>query len=245
MPQFGRLAGTAIATINEEAPAPAPPWKVPAALAQMVTFEVDAEATLDLLPEMLSRPAPPYARILVAEYPESPVGPYCEALLLLSCRYLMLPRQLVVASVVTSEAARAANARNWHYTSEVGEVRVVREGASFESHISVPSGPVIHVLSLNAQETGIASIRYDPIVVVQLGAGPPEVLTISSDPIAVHDAWLAPGSTATCEGGASESAWWKLRSRNPITGTIARQDMERPEPSIVEPPAAGAGGGLP
>ena len=246
MPQFGRISGSNTAVVDDPGAAPAAPWSVRAALLQLVTFEVDAEATLDLLPEMLSRPAPPYARVLVADYPDSPVGPYREATLLLSCRYLMLPRQLVVASVVTSEAARVANARNWHYPGEVGEIALSGDGdRTFMAQITTPSGLDATISSVNAQETGVATIRYDPTVVVQPGDGLAKVLTVSAEPSAVHKAWLAQSSTFSCSVSDRGSAWWRLRSKNPITGTIATVDVERPLPTPVEPPAPGSGGGLP
>ena len=246
MPQFGRLAGSAIVAIDDPGAAPEAPWTLAGAFYQLATFEVDAEATLDLLPAMLSRPAPPYARILVADYPDSPVGPYREATLLLSCRYLMLPRQLVVASVVTSEAARVANARNWRYTSEVGQVEISRsDERNVVARITTPSGLDATVSSPNAQETGVATIRYDPTVVVQPDNGAPKVLTVSAEPSGVHKAWLAQASTFACSVSDRTSPWWRLRSKNGITGTIATLDIERPTPTPVEPPTPGSGGGLP
>jgi len=241
MPQFGRLPASAVVAVSHDDGSPPPPWTMAGAVLQLVTFEVDADATLDLLPPMLSRPAPPYARVLIADYVESPIGPYREATLLLSCRYLMLPRQMVVGSVVTSESAQAANARNWHYPSEVGEVTLTREGASFVGRVRTASGLDLTVTSPDAQETGIATIRYDPAVVVQPGNTGLEVLTVSADPLTVHEAWLAQRSTYECRESGRQSAWWKLRSRNPITGTIARVDVERPVPSAVEPSSPGSG----
>jgi len=68
---------------------------------------------------------------------------------------------------------------------------------------------------------------------------------VSAEPSAVHKAWLAQSSTFSCSVSDRGSAWWRLRSKNPITGTIATVDVERPLPTPVEPPAPGTGGGLP
>jgi hypothetical protein len=70
------------------------------------------------------------------------------------------------------------------------------------------------------------------------------VQTLSAEPSAVHEAWLARDTSVTYEGGDRSSPWLRLRSRNVITATVAKLDLERPEPSEVERPA-GVGGGLP
>lgn len=245
MPEFGRTAIADIAAIGGGDGSPAAPWTLQGALVQLCTFEVDTEATLDLLPAMLSRPAPPYARIIVSDYPDSPVGPYAEALLVVSSRFLMMPRQFVAASIVTTDAARQAIAQNWRYEAEVGQVSLTEDGDGFVSRVSGPGGLEFTVTSPAATETGIATIRYDPTVVVQPGDGDPEVLTISDDPPAIEKAWLSRGSAVTYQNVDRTSVWGRLRSTNPITGTIARQDVELPDPSVVEPPKPGSAGGLP
>jgi len=245
VPEFGRIPATlAIARDRPSTPAPAP-WEVAGVTAQMVTFEVDVDAALDLLPDLLSRPAPPYARILVHDMPDSPIGPYREALLLISCRFAMLPRHFVAASVVNSQVARDANLANWHYLSEVGSVDFAHEGDAFRATIRLPSGLEVRVESPNAQETGPAVIRYDPLTVVAADdEGKPGLFTISAEPARVTRAWLATGSTVQYAGGDAASPWLRLRLRNPITGTIAVQDMVFPEPKPVRA-GAGVGGGLP
>ena len=245
MPEFGRIPASLAVAAGGSGSGPTAPWDVAGVTAQMATFEVDVEAVLDLLPEMLSRPAPPYCRILVLKYPDSPAGAYQEALLLISSRFAMLPRHFVAASVVSSKAAQEANLTNWHYFSEVGEVDLLQDGSDFRSVIRHPSGLEIRVDSPNAQETGPAVIRYDPVVVVAAqNGGEPSLVTISAEPSDVSRAWLATSTAVSYSGGDAQSPWLRLRSRNPITGTIAVQDMHLPEPVAVKP-MAGGGGGLP
>jgi hypothetical protein len=244
MPEFGRIEEEAIRAITSDVDVPEAPWTLNGVTAQMATFEIDAEAALDHMPGMVARPAPPYARILVLDVPDSPIGAYREALLLVSCRYLMLPRQYIAASIVTSEEAKTANARNWHYESEVGTVEFTRDGDSFVSTIRGDGALEITVTSTNAVGTAPASIRYDPIVVAQPHEGAPALFTISAEPDAVHEGWIAVGTTVSYKGGERSSPWLRLRSRNPITCTSAVQDMARPVPEEIKP-MAGVGGGLP
>src|SRR5438477_9389265 len=112
MPEYGRMPSNQIAAVLATSEVPPAPWALAGVTMQQVSFEVGVQEMLDLLPDLYSRPAPPYAKIAIIHYPDSPVGAYHEALLMLGCRFDLTPGQFVVASVVTSEAARDANAQN-------------------------------------------------------------------------------------------------------------------------------------
>lgn len=245
MPQFGRIDAGALAVVEREGSSPPAPWSGEGVTVQAVTFEVAVSAALDALPELFARPAPPYARIAVTDYPDSPVGPYREAQLLLSCRYLMTPRQHVVASIVSSEEARAAIAQNWGYEATVGTVELTRDGDDFESTISDPSGLTIRVASPGAASSGTAMIRYDGTVAVWAVDGEPKAHLLSAEPSEIKSAWLARGTTVEYSGGERSSPWLQLRSTNPITCTIAELEIERPEATVIERPTPGGGAGGP
>ena len=242
MPQFGRIAASGLAVVEADGSAPPTPWTVEGATVQTVTFEVSVDAALDALPELLARPTPPYARIPVIDVPDSPAGAYREALLLVSCRYMMMPRMYIAASIVSSEQARAANAQNWRYESVVGDVTLERDGNDFASTISDRAGLSVTVTSKDALPTGTAVIRYDPTIAVWPVDGEPKVHTISAEPADVQEAWLARATEVGYESGDRASPWLRLRSKNPITCTIAVLDTERPEPNEVERPEGGMGG---
>lgn len=235
MPQFGQVDA---ATLAPPAPAGSPPplpWEIRGALVQQVTFESTVPDTLAVLPGLLARPAPPYTRIRIVDHPDSPVGPYREALLLVSCRYLMLPRQYVAASIVTTAEAQAGNAQRG-YASALGEVALTQTADGFVGSLADGSGLSIEVASPAAVETAPAVIRYDPDVVVLPDDGQPTVFTVSAEPTAVESAWLAVGTSVTYSGGDRDNVWRRLRSRNPITCAIARQDMPYPSPVAVKRP---------
>lgn len=235
MPQFGRVDAATLAPPAATGSPPALPWEIRGALVQQVTFESTVADTLAVLPGLLARPAPPYTRIRIVDHPDSPVGPYREALLLVSCRYLMLPRQYVAASIVTTPEAQAGNALRG-YASTVGEVALAQTADGFIGTLADESGLSIEVASTAPVETGPAVIRYDPDVVVLPDDGEPTVFTVSAEPSAVEAAWLAVGTTVTYSGGGRDNVWRRLRSRNPITCAIARQDMAYPAPIAVKRP---------
>jgi hypothetical protein len=233
MPEAGRLNPASVEALPRGDDAKTP-WTAKGVAIHQATFEIDTEAALNALAPMLTRPAPTYGRIYVIDYPESPVGPYKEALLLVSCRYLMLPRQYLAASIVTSEAAAAANLAGSHYRSEVGSISLERGNLSARSVVEGPGGLRLTIDSPEAEPTGPDVLRYDPIVVAQPGDGGLKVITVSAAPENLRDAFIAAGTTVALTGGGTP--WQALRSLNPITGTFALMDLEVPEPKEVEMP---------
>jgi acetoacetate decarboxylase len=230
---------------------PALPWRLPGAEVVQVTFEVDLEATRELLPEQLSRPVPPYGRIVVARYPESPLGPYSEALLLLAARFNMLPKNYVVAAVVSNEAARDAYAGIWGLPVSVGEIALRREraasgGEDITAEIAADT-PLATLRLPDAYAVEPGMIRYDPLLSVRVpGGDEAEVFQFSGTPT-IHEARLAKGATVTCRTDAWTDPWFRLRSLNMISATFAIADMELIEPAVqqLRPASAMTSGGLP
>lgn len=244
MPQFGLRAVERTAPAKSLPELPDLPWTLPAAEVVQVTFEVELEAALELLPTALSRPVPPYARLIVARYPESPVGPFAEALLLLACRYRMEPKQYVVACVVTSEAAREAEAALWGIEARTGAVELRRTrtatGSEEISAAIATSEPLasLHLPSAYAIEP--AMIRYDPFVSVRrTDDDQVEVVQFSGAP-AVHEARLSKGAGVTCQTDAWADPWFRLRSVNMISATFAVADIERTALAVLPAPGPAA-----
>ena len=254
MPQFGLKTREQLgpAAPVDLASFPPLPWKLVGAEVVQVTFEVDLDAALELLPEQLSRPVPPIGRVIVARYPESPVGPYAEALLLLSSRFRMEPKNYVVASVVTSEAAREAAAGIWRVPSTTGTVELRRErnpatGGEDITAVIAAGTPLATVYLPNAYAVEPAMVRYDPFVSMRVPEeDEPEVIQFSGPP-SVREARLAKGASITCQTDAWSDPWFRLRSLNMISATFAVVDMELTEPVVQQqrPPGAMPTGGLP
>ncbi len=110
MPLFGALELTTVAARLPSMPdLDTEAWSLPGAEILQLAFEVPRD-TESLLPRAL-HPAIPtyYATILVARYPESPVGPFLLAQLRLMARAGAHPRGYVLAAVAsTAPAAEAA-----------------------------------------------------------------------------------------------------------------------------------------
>jgi hypothetical protein len=229
---------------------PTLPWALPRAEVVQVTFEVDLDAALELLPEQLTRPVPPYARMIISRYAESPVGPYSEALLLLAARFAMLPKNYVVAAVVSTDAARNAYRDIWSLPVTTGRIDLQRSrtaGGSENIHASVDSTLPLATIELpDAYAVEPEMIRYDPLLSVRVRQGEAEVFQFSGAPV-VHEARLAKGATVNCQADDWSNPWFRLRSLNTISASIAVVDLEltAPVPQTLRSAAGAMGGGLP
>src|SRR5262245_65923223 len=122
MPLFGTLELPAVASrlpvmpdLDTEA------WNLPGAEILQLAFEVprDTEA---LLPRAMHPAIPSYATILVARYPESPVGPFALAQLRLMARAGAHPRGFLLAAVASTNAAATQLREGWGFPAVAGAV---------------------------------------------------------------------------------------------------------------------------
>src|SRR5215468_8228847 len=126
MPLFGQLelaqVDSRIATLRDldtEA------WALPRAEILQLAWEVP-RATQALLPRAMHPAIPTYATILIARYPESPVGPFLLALIRLMGRAGAHPRGYVLGAVATSDEAMSALRERWGFPAERGSVTLRR-----------------------------------------------------------------------------------------------------------------------
>ena len=235
MPETGLLDSSTIAEVSVETDAPDPPWEIADAVVQQVTFEVRVPQARRLLPDIVTRSAPTYAKIAVINRADSPVGAYREALLMLGCRAGMLPAQYVVASIVTTEAAREATAAHWRYLPEVGAIDFERGAEALRSTVHLGDGFSVSLESALTDAAAAGIVRYDPLLVVQPGeegAGALEVPTEHE----VREAWMARGTSVEYVGGERSSVWIQLRSHHPITGFVAVESQKTDAATAVALP---------
>ena len=237
MPETGLLDSAAIAAVHAQTDAPGPPWEIAEAVVQQVTFEVRVPQARRHLPDIVTRSAPTYAKIAVIDRADSPVGPYREALLMLGCRAGLLPAQYVVASIVTSEAARDATAAYWSYLPGVGAIDFERSAEALRSTVHIGGGFSVSLHSALTAAAAANIVRYDPLLVVQPGedgAGALEVPTEHD----VREAWMDRATTVSYSGGDRSSAWLQLRSHHPITAFVAVEGQKTGAATAVELPGA-------
>jgi hypothetical protein len=248
VPEYGRI--TALQPPSAEPPSlgpyPPPPWKLPGAEVVQVTIEVDAEAALDHLPAQLSRPVPPYAKLVVARYPESPLGPFAQAALLVACRHRVRWLQCVAACLIDQPPVAAAARALWAYPCQVGRIALERAGNQVRASVAAGDRPILDLELPNIYAVDPAMIRYDVTVTLRpLADKPPEVLIVSAPP-APKEGWLAKGARVRYHDPADDNPWLRLRNLHTISSTYAVVDLEWPMPRAIDFAApVGAVGGIP
>jgi hypothetical protein len=248
VPEYGRMTGgrQQLSTPPETSGYPQLPWKLPGVEVLQVIIEVDAEAALDHLPTQLTRPVPAYAKLIVARYSASPLGPFAEAMLMVACRSRARWLQFVAATIIDHSHVAEASAKLWSYPREVGTVGLTRLGSQVHASVAGRHGPILDLDLPNIYAVDPAMIRYDVTVTLRTFMGSdPEVLIVSAAPN-VQEGWLAKGARVTYHNTAPDSPWTRLRNLNTISSTYALVDLEWPLPRVIDFSAPlGAVGGIP
>jgi len=238
MPEFGRLTRDRVPyTTPFVAPLyPPPPWALPDAQILQTLFEIDRDLTLDWLPPGLAKPVPPYAQIVIARYPESPVGPFALATQLIVCRSQTRARAYAFQAVVDGPAAALAALREvWGFPARPGRIRLDLSDTAIEGSIADEHGTTIAVVSMrDLHAADPEHIHYDPILAPRL-APPvqedkaPALLELTQvDPdYTIKDCRLGTG-VVTYPGASESYPWHLLQPRNMIATTFTVSDTSLP-----------------
>lgn len=238
MPEFGRLTRDRVSyTTPFVAPFyPPPPWPLPDAHILQTLFEIDKDVALGWLPPRLSKPVPPYAQILIARSPESPVGPFALALQLIVCRSQTRARAYALQSVVDgSPAALAALREVWGFPARAGRVRLDVTDTFIEGMVADDAGRVVATVGVaDLHPADPANIHYDPILAprmlppVQEDQPPPVLQLTQVDPdYTIKDCRLGAGTVRYPEPSEGYP-WHMLAPRNMIATTFTVSDTSLP-----------------
>ncbi len=242
MPDPGQLTEDRVAHTGPIAAPlyPPPPWKLPGARVLKVMFETDKEPVLEWLPPKLTRSSPPYAIIEVAEYPDSPVGPFTVATQYIGCRASFFMRGFAVQSVVDNPLAMAALREVWGYPCRLGEINITekKKKGVVRVDISVDDETMAEVglREIEPIENDIA--RFDPTLTLRLAPSVQEnvrhdlIQIIQLDPEhVIQKAARGRGFVEYPDG----SDWALLPNRNIISATWCTIDTELPLARFVLP----------
>lgn len=169
MPVYGRLAEDRLPYASPlPAPLyPPPPWPLRDARLLKLAFETSEDAVLEWIPPKLTRSTPPYATIIVASYPDSPVGPFNVATQYVGCRAGFFIRAFALQSIVDSPAAVAALREVWGLPCKLGEVAVERSDGRASATVS-RDGRLLATVSLtDGRPIDTSSARFDPVLTVR------------------------------------------------------------------------------
>jgi acetoacetate decarboxylase len=238
MPEFGRLTRETLPFSTPFlAPLyPPPPWELPGAQILQTVFEIDKQVALAWLSPGLSKPVPPYAQILIARYPESPVGPFALAQQLIVCRSQTRARGYALQAVVEgAPAALAALREVWGFPARPGRVRLDVSDALIGGDVEDDAGhTVARVAMRDLHPADPQHIHYDPVLAPRLtppvqDGKPPAVLELTQvDPdYTIKHCRLGAG-TITYPEPSEGYPWNLLQVRNMIATTFTVSDTSLP-----------------
>ena len=239
MPLYGQLdTSTLRQDLPEMADFDTEAWELPGADLVYLALEVKADVVDPLLPKALHPAVPRYLTILVAQYPESPVGPFCLAQIRLMARAGVHPRGYVVQAYADQDSATTELRRRWGFPVQTADAIALRVHhdrvfATVDkggrtlldcalSHYEVVAGTDItyissvHLARVTAIDApGPRLVQVDPRYTIHRAArGRPQLLGLDTD------AWHCQNVTVV----------------NPIIGTFTTVDTDLPRIRFVMDP---------
>jgi len=192
-----------------------------------VTFEVEREAALALMPADVGRPIPPYARLLVAGSPGGNL-----ALLSVGGRYRMMPRNVLAGAVADGrfEAVRGLFGSG----CTAGAVTLERDGAAVAAEVSGPEGPLVSVRLPDIYAIEPTMLRWDAFVVLGRHDGTPSIAEVTP----AHElsaAFLSKGASVEADRALPRThPWRRLACLNVISACYAEGTLKFGEPVIAQ-----------
>lgn len=236
MPLFGRLD---LHTVSQEVPEmpdfETDPWDLPGAEFLYLAFEVEAGVVDPLLPTALHPAVPRYVTILVAQYPQTPVGPFRLVQLRLMARAGVHPRGYVTRAYTDQAQATAALRQRWGFPAgTVEDIRVrVHHDRIFatvrqDGHTLLDCGLSHHEVIAGTDINYISSVHLARVT----GIEPPGLRLVQVDPrYTIHTAERGRPEINVLDGAA-----WRCRDFrvvHPIVGTFATVDTDLPRIRFV------------
>jgi hypothetical protein len=221
MPDSGLLASTAVsdAPLAGESPVA---WSLPDARLAQITFEISKTAALEALPDVTSRPVPCYARLVVLEAPESPVGPFRLAALLAGARYLLFPTNALVEGVVDGPTAKLA--ANFGGPFGPGSVALERSGAEVRARVAHGAEDLARVVLPRIRACSAQMLRWDGWLGFGTVAGAKRILRYAPEP-KPREAFLSKGAAFELPAALPRGHRWR---RFASLGTISACYVEGP-----------------
>lgn len=136
------------------------PWALTSVRLLQVTFEVAKSAALRFLPAETTRPIPCYARIIVLEAADGPVGPFHLAGLFLGGRYQLLPKNILVESIVEGPMGAVAGVLGG--PARGGQVSIAASGDQVTADIAADEGALARLVLPAPYAVEPSMLRWDP-----------------------------------------------------------------------------------
>ena len=226
MPDPGRSRHEAylVELPKQRPPYPPLPWDCPNSTMINVYFEVLKAPLLDRLPPEFCRTSPPYCRLSIFDHPDSPVGPFRDAILALGCRLNMMPAAFVTASITNSEKALAAGIFERGFPGALGKIEFVSSVGSARAVVCDASGPLLEVELPLLQTIEPSRLALDHADSLRTTAEGKTALTITQPDIKILRAAICKNARIEYPSERPETAWQSLNCRNVVSAQLVHGD---------------------
>jgi len=200
------------------------PWVCPNSTMINVYFEVLKAPLLNRLPPEFCRTSPPYCRLSIFDHPESPVGPFRDAILALGCRLNMMPAAFVAASITNSEKVLAAGVFERGFPNTLGSIEFSSSVASARAVVGDARGPLLEIELPLLQTIEPSRLAFDHADSLRTTAEGKTALTITQPDIKIIRAAICKNARIEYPAERPETAWHSLNCRNGVSGQLVHGD---------------------
>jgi len=209
-------------------------WMLTGVRLAQLTFEVDREAALAVLPTEASRPVPCYARLVVLEAEGSPAGPIRLAALLAGARYKMFPRNVLVDGIVDGPVEAFAAAFGGPFRQ--GSVTLTKREAEVTATVAADGEDLGRLVLPAARAVEPSMLRWDAWLGYAASGG--AVQLIEYAPRAeIREAFLSKGATLGTSAALPRThVWRRFRNLKTISACYFEGDLWLSAPEFQQAP---------
>jgi hypothetical protein len=213
-------------------------WELPGAEILHLTFEVEEEPALELIPPALHPSIPPYVALWIARYPRSPIGPFALAQTRLIARAGVRPRGYLLGAYTDSEKAATELSIRWGFAAALGAIMLDARHDRIIGRVQRNSETILEMELQNPEQISGSDVTYsDGLNLVRAtveGQERPILLQVDPEYVFLNAQRGRPRLIAF--HGAAWGADDKLRCTTPIAAVFTRCDTDLPKPRFALDP---------
>ena len=212
-------------------------WELADTRVVSLTFELSKHQMMDLLPEGLIRPVPPYAKVIIVDAPDSPAGPYREAGLFLGTRDRVQIRNVLLDAIVEGDGQLASGRRCFGGSRRAGSIELDVSDDEIRAVIAGEEGELCRIRMGALRRCDATMLKFDALLVAGEEDGAPGLLRYGVRiPLADVEGTLSRDWEVTMARGAG--VWRQLRPAFNVTAFATLGDARLEFPRIPKAPAA-------
>ena len=212
-------------------------WELTDTRVVSLTFELSKHQMMDLLPEGLIRPVPPYAKVIIVDAPDSPAGPYREAGLFLGTRDRVQIRNVLLDAIVQGDGQLASGRRCFGGSRRAGSIDLDVSDDEIRAVIAGEEGELCRIRMGALRRCDATMLKFDALLVAGEEDGAPGLLRYGVRiPLADVEGTLSRDWEVTMARGAG--VWRQLRPAFNVTAFATLGDARLEFPRVPKAPAA-------